>query len=80
MLQSFKEVYRALKSGGTFLICNECGGDNVEGEKWTETVSGMTIYKDVQLKAILEQAGFHDIQIHKQQYAAEGIKYSERDI
>lgn len=52
----------------------------------------MTIYKDVQLKAILEQAGFHDIQIHKnekgwlcilvqkQQYAAEGIKYSERDI
>ena len=92
MLQSFKEVYRVLKSGGTFLICNECGGDNVEGEKWTETVSGMTIYKDVQLKAILEQAGFHDIQIHKnekgwlcilvqkQQYDAEGIKYSERDI
>lgn len=52
----------------------------------------MTIYKDVQLKAILEQAGFRDIQIHKnekgwlcilaqkQQYDAEGIKYSERDI
>ena len=25
----------------------------------------MIIYKDVQLKAILEQAGFRDIQIHK---------------
>ena len=90
--QCFREVYRVLKSGGTFLICNECSGDNAEDEKWTEKVSGMTIYKDVQLKAILEQAGFHDIQIHKnekgwlciliqkQQYAAEGIKYSERDI
>lgn len=91
LLQSFKEIYRVLKSGGTFLICNECGGDNVEDEKWTEMVSGMIIYKDVQLKAILEQAGFRDIQIHKnekgwlcilvqkQQYDAEGIKYSERD-
>lgn len=29
----------------------------------------MIIYKDVQLKAILEQAGFHDIQIHKNEKA-----------
>lgn len=48
LLQSFKEVYRVLKSGGTFLICNECSGDNAEDEKWTEKVSGMIIYKDVQ--------------------------------
>ena len=27
--------------------------------------SRMTIYKDVQLKALLEQAGFRDIQVHK---------------
>lgn len=59
LLQSFKEVYRVLKSGGTFLICNECSGDNAEDEKWAEKVSEMIIYKDVQLKAILEQAGFH---------------------
>ena len=25
----------------------------------------MTIYKDAELKAYLEQAGFHDVQIHK---------------
>ncbi len=62
----FREVYRVLKPGGTFLIC--------------------------ELKTYLEQAGFHDVQIHKnekgwlcilvqkQQYDAEGIKYSERDI
>ena len=62
----FREVYRVLKPGGTFLIC--------------------------ELKTYLEQAGFHDVQIHKnekgwlcilvqkQQYDAEGIKYFERDI
>ena len=26
---------------------------------------GMIIYKDIELKAYLEQAGFHDVQIHK---------------
>ena len=54
-----------LKQDGTFLICNECGGDNKKDEKWTEKIDGMTIYKDVQLKNILEQAGFRNIQIHK---------------
>ena len=84
--------YRVLKSGGTFLICNESNGDTDKDEKWTKIIGGMTIYKDAELKTYLEQAGFHDVQIHKnekgwlcilaqkQQYDAEGIKYSERDI
>ncbi len=92
LLQSFKEIYRVLKSGGTFLICNESNGDTDKDEKWTKIIGGMTIYKDAELKTYLEQAGFHDVQIHKnekgwlcilaqkQQYDAEGIKYSERDI
>ena len=63
--QCFREVRRVLKPGGTFLICNECGGDNEKDEKWTEKIDGMTIYKDVQLKNILEQAEFRNIQIHK---------------
>ena len=67
LLQSFREVHRVLKQDGTFLICNECGGDNEKDEKWTEKIDGMTIYKDVQLKNILEQAGFRNIQIHKRE-------------
>ena len=40
-------------------------GDTDRDEKWTEIIGGMTIYKDAELKMYLEQAGFHDIQIHK---------------
>ena len=61
----FREVYRVMKVGGTFLICNESNGDTDKDERWTEIIGGMTIYKDVELKAYLEQAGFHDVQIHK---------------
>ena len=63
--QCFREVWRVLKSGGTFLICNESNGDTDRDEKWTEIIGGMTIYQDTDLKAYLEQAGFHDVQIHK---------------
>ena len=61
----FREVYRVLKPGGTFLICNESNGDTDKDKKWTEIIGGMTIYKDIELKAYLEQAGFHEVQIHK---------------
>ena len=53
------------EAGGTFLICNESNGDTDKDKKWTEIIGGMTIYKDAELKTYLEQAGFHDVQIHK---------------
>ena len=61
----FREIWRLLTPGGTFLICNECSGDTDKDDKWTRKIEGMTIYRDVQLKALLEQAGFRDIQVHK---------------
>ena len=63
--QCFRGIYRVLKPGGTFLICNESNGDTDKDEKWTEIIGGMVIYKSDELKAHLEQAGFHDVQIHK---------------
>ena len=63
--QCFREVYRVLKPGGTFLICNESSGDTDKDEKWTKVIGGMTIYKDIELEAYLEQAGFHEVQIYK---------------
>lgn len=60
---SFREVYRVLKPSGTFLICNECG-DPEKYSKWTEIIDGMTVYRDTELQAALEQAGFQHVQTH----------------
>lgn len=63
--ECFGEVSRVLKPGGTFFICNEGGGDNAKDDKWTKIIGGMTIYNAGELKAFLEQAGFHGVQTHK---------------
>ena len=65
LVDCFREVYRVTKTGGIFLICNEVTGDTDKNDKWTQIISDMTIYRDVQLKTALEEAGFTDIQIHK---------------
>ena len=65
LAQNFREVYRVLKPSGIFFICNEANGDTDKDKKWTEIIGGMTIYKDAELKTYLEQAGFHNVQIHK---------------
>ena len=48
------------EAGGTFFICNESNGDTDKDEKWTKIINGMTIYQGTELKAYLEQAGFHE--------------------
>jgi predicted methyltransferase len=65
LAQNFREVYRVLKPGGVFFICNEANGDTDKDKKWTEIIGGMTIYTDTALKEYLEQAGFCKIQSHK---------------
>ena len=39
----FREVYRVLKPGGTFLICNECSGDTDKDDKWTRKIEDMRL-------------------------------------
>ena len=57
----FAEVNRAMKSGGTFLICNESDGTNSKDEKWAKKIGGMKIYNEMQLRTMLEKVGFCDI-------------------
>ena len=57
----FAEVRRVMKSGGTFLICNESNGTNPKDEKWTKKIGGMKIYNEMQLRTMLEKVGFCDI-------------------
>lgn len=59
--KSFAEVNRVMKSGGTFLICNESDGTNSADEKWTKKIGGMKIYNEEQLYTALEKAGFCNI-------------------
>ena len=57
----FAEVRRVMKSGGTFLICNESDGTNSKDEKWAKKIGGMKIYNEMQLRTMLEKVGFCDI-------------------
>ena len=35
LAQNFREVYRVLKPGGTFFICNEANGETAKDDKWS---------------------------------------------
>ena len=58
----FQEVKRVLKHGGQFAIMLEV----IEGDSvWTNVVEGMTVYSPEQLKDMLEQAGFSNVEVFK---------------
>lgn len=56
---SFKQVYRVLRPGGTFLICNEDGDPS--NDQWTNIIEGMTVYGKEELNLFLKNAGFCSI-------------------
>ena len=61
--KSFQEVYRVLKSGGNFLIVNECDGTNPKDQKWVDIIDGMTIYSEKELVQHLKDVGFDTVQV-----------------
>ena len=66
-LQSFQQVYRVLKPGGRFMICNESDGVGSKDDKWVEMIEGMQVYNKEQLRDYLKQAGFSTVVSHHDQ-------------
>jgi len=57
----FKEVFRVLKPGGTFLITNESDGTDETSLKFEKIIDGMKCYTAEQLTEYLKAAGFSKI-------------------
>ena len=54
----FGQVYRVLKPGGTFMICNESDGKDEVSLKYEKIIEGMKIYTAEEIEAALKAAGF----------------------
>lgn len=65
LVECFREVCRVTKPGGTFFICNESNGETNKDNKWVEKIGGMTIYNAAQILTALNQAGFSDAKVSK---------------
>lgn len=65
--ESFREVYRILKPGGTFLIVNESDGMKAGDDKWLSAIDGLRIFNQAQLSGFLQEAGFSDITVYHNQ-------------
>lgn len=64
---AFKQVYRVLKKGGRFFICNEADGDDPKAYEWEKNSEGLKIYKIDEIKSLLLNAGFSNIVIDRKQ-------------
>lgn len=61
----FREVYRVIKPGGTFFICNESNGETGKDDKWVEKIGCMTIYNASQILNALNEVGFFNANVNK---------------
>ena len=59
----FAEVYRVLKPGGFFLICNESDGTDEVTLRYAKIIDGMAYYTAQQLHDILTATGFSEIKV-----------------
>jgi len=57
----FAQVYRILKPGGWFLICNESDGTDAAGQKFEKIIDGMKVYTGEQIGNALKAAGFREV-------------------
>lgn len=61
LAKCFAQVYRVLKPGGLFLICNESDGTDNVGQKFEKIIDGMKVYTGEQIESALKTAGFSDV-------------------
>ena len=59
----FHSIYKVLKEGGQFLICNESAGEDEAVYRWAKKIKGMSVYKAPVLEQMLKKAGFSRIDI-----------------
>ena len=57
----FAQVFRVLKPGGVFLICNESDGRDETSLKYEKLIDGMKCYTAEDLTAALKAAGFGEV-------------------
>lgn len=65
LAECFAEVYRILKCGGSFLICNESDGTDAEGLRYERIIDGMHCYTAEELETLLRTAGFSEVRIFR---------------
>ncbi len=57
----FAQVFRVLKPGGIFMICNESDGTDTTSLKFEKIIDGMKNYTAEQIEAALRKAGFSEV-------------------
>lgn len=63
--EAFAQIYSALKTGGTFMVCNEVSGERAGDKKWMDIVQGMRIYAPDVIADALTKAGFSGVKTDK---------------
>ena len=58
----FHNIWKTLKDGGQFLICNTSAGEDEDVYKWARKIDGMVVYKVPALEAMLKKAGFSRVE------------------
>lgn len=58
---AFSEVYRVLRDGGMFFICNESDGRDQSSIDNSRIIKGMSLYTPERLEELMTGAGFREI-------------------